>query len=107
MYDYINQDHLFSPTDKNNSTLNEEASAFLGMVLTTNDDSDDVEAPESEPKDMDDDNQEPLPCGFDVNNSTNILATAIHQAALARTSTEAGVESWLVSVRAKLKKMQN
>ena len=103
MYDYINQDHLFAPTDNNDSTLSEEAPAFLDMVLTANDNNDDDEAPESEPKDMDNDNQEPLPRGFDDNNPTKILAMAINQAALARTSTEAGAESWFESVRAKLK----
>ena len=103
VHSYFDQDHLFTPTDDSNSTLSEEAPAFLGMIFTTNDDNDDDEAPESEPKDMDDEDQEPLPCGFDVNNPTNILATAIHQAALVRTSTEAGAESWFESVRIKLK----
>ena len=79
VYDSIDQDHLFAPTD-NNNTSSDEAPVFLGMVLTANDDDDDDddEAPESEPEDMDDDNPEPLPRGFDVNNPINVLATAIH-----------------------------
>ena len=103
VYGYFNQDHLFTPTDNNNSTTNEEAPAFLGMTLTANDGDDDDETPESGTKDMDDEDQETLPHGFDVNNPSNILATAIYQAALARTSTDAGSKSWLKSVRVKLK----
>ena len=71
------------------------------MVLTANVDDDDE--PQSEPEDMDDNDPEPLPIGFDVNDPANVLATAIHQAALDRTSLDAAAESWFESVRAKLK----
>ena len=43
-----------------------------------------------------------LPRRFDVNSPTNILATALHQVALTRTSTEAEAEGWFESVRVKL-----
>ena len=79
VYNSIDQDHLFAPTDDNNITLSEKAYAFLGMVLTANDDDDETE---SEPEDMDDNDPEPLLIGFDVNNPINILATAIHQGRL-------------------------
>ena len=100
VYNSIDQDHLFSPTNDNNITLSEEEPAFLGMVLTANDDDDE---PESEPEDMDDNEPEPLPVGFDVNDPINVLATAIHCASLDQTSSEATAESWFESVRAKLK----
>ena len=89
--------------DDNKSAVLIDTPAFLGMVPTANDDNDDDEIPEPEQEEMDDDNSQQLPRGFDVNSPTNILATAIHQVALARTSTEAAAEGWFESVRAKLR----
>ena len=54
VYDSIDQDHLFAPADNNNNTPSDKAPAFLGMVLTTNDDNDDDKVPEPEHEDMDD-----------------------------------------------------
>ena len=90
VYNSIDQDHLFARTNDNNITLNEEAPAFLGMVLTANDNDNE---PESEPEDMNDIDSEPLPIGFDVNDPINVLAMAIHCAALDQTSSEAVAES--------------
>ena len=87
VYDSIDQYPLFAPTDDNNITLSEEAPVFLGMVLIVN--VDDGADSQSEPEDMDDNDPEPLFIGFDVNDPINVLATAIHQATLDRTSEEA------------------
>ena len=101
VYDSIDQDRLFATDDDNDNASSDPAPAFLGMVLTANDDDNDDKVPEQE--EMDDGDSQQLPRGFDVNSPTNILATAIHQVALARTSTEAEAEGWFESVRAKLR----
>ena len=46
MYDSIYQDHLFASTNDDNITVSKETPAFLGMVLTANDDDNE---PELEP----------------------------------------------------------
>ena len=103
VYDSIDQDCLFATANNNDNTPSDDTPAFLGMVLTANDDNDDDELAEPEREDMNDEDLQHLPRGFDVNNPTNILATAIHQVALEHTSTEAAAEGWFESVRAKLK----
>ena len=98
----IDQDRLFATDDDDNDKSSDPAPAFLGMVLTANDDNDDDE-PEPEQEGMDEDNLQQLLPGFDINSLTNILATAIHQAALVCTLTEAEAEGWFESVRAKFR----
>ena len=72
------------------------------MVLTANDNDND-DKPEPEQEGMDEEDLQQLLCGFNSNNPTNVLATAIHQVALVPTWIEAGAEGWFESVRAKLR----
>ena len=81
--------------------MNEETLGFVGMILSADDNNNNE--PESDPDDIIDNEPEQEPIGFDVNNPGNIFATALHQAALARTLSEAGAESWFEAVNMKFK----
>ena len=75
VFDTIDQDHLFAHGNEGNFTVNEEAPAFLGMVLSAGDNNG---KPESEPDDIIDNEPEQVLIGFDVNDPVNILAMALH-----------------------------
>lgn len=69
------------------------------MTLSVEDDSDN----ETKPDDSIDDESEPKSVAFDVDNSGNIFAIALHWAALAKVSSEAGAENWFEAVNIKSK----
>ena len=85
VYDSIDQNRLFADDENDDSTVSNEFSAFLGMVLT--EDTDDTD-------DFDSDS-------FDETDEINIILSALYQAARASTSSPASAKNWFEAVDVK------
>ena len=84
VFDYINQDRLFACDDDNELTINEEIPAYLGMVLSENEDT------------TDNNNDGPEP--FDPNNPINVFTSALYHLAIALKPLELNAENWFETV---------
>ena len=91
-------DQSVMPTHDNFDTWNEQTPGFVGMTLTTDNNNEDDETSENESRDtnnMDDGDF------FDESNETNIILSALYQAAHSRTSSPAGDKNCFEAVSVK------
>ena len=98
VFDSIDQDHLFAHDDDDQLTVNEEIPAYLGMVLSIEDDSDNESKSKPDPRYNE---SKPKPSPFDVDDPENIFASTLFQATVSKTSSEVGAESWFEAVNIK------